>query len=234
MKYDFFNYGKVSELGKLVNRRFTAHIVKEVLRHRTHLCNKLVEIGPGRGAMLDMLSSKGFLCSWVDPSPCKTVEKKYPGRISRVPDKMLNLESNYYDFVLAVNVLEHVYNHNEAVEFVKWCNFVLKKHGSLVLCVPDYQDYGTKFYTIPDHSYPTTPHGIGILISEYGFEKVSGFHIYGGIKGDIGKVLWFTVRLALSILWYILPDSIRYSRAFEKADQIYRGNYVSVWRKSNG
>lgn len=228
MKYNFFHRGNVSSIGKFVNRRFTRYFIGEILKHKKS--GSVLEIGPGRGEAIDALNGYGFKCQWVDSDPSEHVKEKYRGKIARFPDQSPFIDERF-DVIVASNVLEHMISPLEACSFVDQCKTMLNDDGVLALCVPDYHDYGEKFFTVPDHGYPTTRMGIDTLLSEVGFKKLSNYHIYGGIKGMPGRVAWFPLRAMISLLWFVLPDDIRYLRAFEKADQIYRGEYASIWRK---
>lgn len=98
-----------------------------------------LEIGFGAGEILKLMANKGALVTGFDFSKeaietakTRLSTHEYREKISITNDET-SLQNNYYDYVLAFEVLEHIEDDESA--FDKWLKY-LKPGGSLIISVP--------------------------------------------------------------------------------------------------
>ena len=93
------------------------------------------------------------------------LKKNEKGFIAMDFEKLLPIDSNEFDYVLLMNVLEHVYNHKR---FLGELNRILKKEGKLVGFVP----FLIGFHADPGDFYRYTHSCLEKLLVETGFNQV--------------------------------------------------------------
>lgn len=102
----------------------------------------------------------------------KELEQKYPHLIGQ------------FDTVFALNVLEHVADHEQAI---KNCYSLLKSGGKLVILVPAFQSLFNKFDVALEHQRRYTPKSLQNVIS------IPGFHVihtqFFNVPGILGWVV---------------------------------------------
>jgi len=101
---------------------------------------KILEIGAGTGANIEMLSTHGKLTA-VEPNELarKKISEKFPNKITLINGKLpseLNLENKKFDLICLFDVLEHIKDDKAALH-------ELKKHlttdAHIILTVPAFQ-----------------------------------------------------------------------------------------------
>lgn len=93
------------------------------------------------------------------------LKKNEKGFISMDFEKPLPIKSNEFNYVLLMNVLEHVYNHKS---FLGELNRILKKEGKLVGYVP----FLIAFHADPGDFYRYTHSCLEKLLVETGFNQI--------------------------------------------------------------
>lgn len=99
---------------------------------------KILEIGAGTGANLEMLSTHGRVTA-VEPNDIarKNILEKFGNKVSVINAKIPNLNlAEKYDLICLFDVLEHLENDKAALQEIK--NY-LQKNGRIILTVPAYQ-----------------------------------------------------------------------------------------------
>lgn len=100
---------------------------------------KLIEIGPGAGALLRDLTQKGFMCTGYDTSPsalkvAKLMVGEFPNaEISHSPSSHW---ASSFDYLLSCEVLEHIEEDEKALN--DWLTY-LKSGGFAIIAVPSHQ-----------------------------------------------------------------------------------------------
>ncbi len=93
------------------------------------------------------------------------LKKNEKGFISMDFEKSLPINSNEFNYILLMNVLEHVYNHKS---FLEELNRILKKEGKLVGFVP----FLIQFHADPGDFYRYTHSCLEKLLIETGFNQI--------------------------------------------------------------
>tara|TARA_S200000501_G_scaffold378615_1_gene442252 strand:- start:2349 stop:3029 length:681 start_codon:yes stop_codon:yes gene_type:complete len=94
------------------------------------------------------------------------LKKNQNGFISMDFEKKLPIKSNEFDYVLLMNVLEHVYNHKS---FLEELNRILKKGGVLVGFVP----FLISFHADPGDFYRYTHTCLKKLLEDSGYREIN-------------------------------------------------------------
>jgi 2-polyprenyl-3-methyl-5-hydroxy-6-metoxy-1,4-benzoquinol methylase len=109
------------------------HILSKENRDRY---KNILEIGPGYGNNLKLLSSYGDVdILEADNSFIKYLQMNLGGEYIKSYQKLPQI-LNKYDLIIMLDVLEHI---DESKEFMKTVNHLLKKDGLLIIGVPAYK-----------------------------------------------------------------------------------------------
>ena len=149
---------------------------------KSHCSGNILEIGSGIGNISQFFLADGHLISLSDLNTdyFKILENKFGDytnlqRIICLDFAEKDLENKYpqligqFDTVFALNVLEHVPDHEQAV---RNCNLLLKPGGKLVILVPAFQSLFNKFDEALEHQRRYTPESLKKVMSIPGFQIV--------------------------------------------------------------
>ncbi len=149
---------------------------------KPHCSGNILEIGSGIGNISKFFLEENFDISLSDLSDnyFKILNGKFSDYKSLKDIFTLDfaekeLETRYphligkFDTVFALNVLEHVPDHKQAI---KNCYSLLKPGGKLVILVPAFQRLFNKFDVALEHQRRYTPQSLKTVISIPGFQIV--------------------------------------------------------------
>lgn len=97
---------------------------------------KILNVGCGTGGTLGTLEQYGYVKNVDVSDEAIKFMKKAGYKVDKVKDHNLPYKDNTYDLVVALDVLEHIEHHREALS--EWTR-VLKTGGSILFTVPAYQ-----------------------------------------------------------------------------------------------
>lgn len=100
---------------------------------------KILEIGCSGGALMNELISRGFISvqgTDISKQALARCQERGLTTVVATDGKKLNFDNNFFDVIIAMDVLEHIERENEAL--VEW-NRVLKPGGKLLIMVPAFQ-----------------------------------------------------------------------------------------------
>ena len=205
-----------------------------------------LEIGAGKGVLLNMIKSK--LNNWtfdaIEPSPegFNFLKKKFNNKIGL--DKK-NFENSIflkkkYDLVIFMGVLEHVEN---PYIFIKHVRHVLKPEGYALLGVPNFENKPDDLI-VSDHLTKFTQHSLNKIYDDLGFniirrdiskKKIWMFDIIKPI--DLIKKKTFIYEKNLSILKNNIKEFKKKRKGFqnylkfnkEKKDFLYGLGNVGLY-----
>jgi len=100
---------------------------------------KILEVGPGNCIYLDNYTKISNNITLIEPTKKYFNYLKKKNRKNKkinVKKNLNNLNNNYYDTIIYLDVIEHIENDKEEI---KKAYKLLKKNGTLIICVPAFQ-----------------------------------------------------------------------------------------------
>jgi 2-polyprenyl-3-methyl-5-hydroxy-6-metoxy-1,4-benzoquinol methylase len=178
------NKGLLNKMYQRV-RNFTLNQKANLLTHATGLQHgKILDVGSGIGAFLDVMKEKGWQVDGVEPDDdARKLAKELFGLSIKDPSALFNFPASSFDAITLWHVLEHVHALHDYVEQLKT---LLNKKGKLFIAVPNYQSLDSEIYRlkwaaydVPRHLYHFTPKAIEVLMKQH------------GMKVTAKKPMWF-------------------------------------------
>lgn len=172
-----------------LEKNYWWHVSKRSLIHReikragiTDHSNKILDAGCGTGIMIAELSKKFDQVYGLDKSK-KAIKFCHKRGLKRSHLRQASLEkklpftSNYFDAILALDVIEHLDNDGEAV---RQLHRITKNSGSLYVTVPAFQFLWTHHDDLLWHKRRYTLNQLKRLVSANGFtvKKASYFYSF--------------------------------------------------------
>ncbi|MHB1001119.1 MAG: class I SAM-dependent methyltransferase [Armatimonadota bacterium] len=152
--------------GYAISRSFMHVCVKRFVKPH----GRVLDIGAGRRpSYMQYLQRADFEYITADGNPDYS------------PDILMNIEQPFpikdeaFDCVLLFNVLEHTYNHKQALAEI---NRILKPGGTLYLLVP----FAIKIHGSPSDYYRYTNYALANLLTESGFSDIQIRSASSGLK----------------------------------------------------
>lgn len=157
---------------------------------------RVLDIGAGRGEMLEAARAEGWTAVGIEPSEsfARYCEEHTGAEIRRRPVEECGFEAGYFDAVILSAVLEHLYNPDETIREI---SRVLRPGGALFVDVPNetglyflvgnlYQKLRRRNWSVnlsptfePYHVFGFNPRSLRALLSKHGL-KVAIWRCYGG------------------------------------------------------
>jgi len=135
----------------------------------------ILEIGPGRGEFAEIVRDNGFEYIGIEPS--KSLGSNLISRGFKVlanPLPKIKLDNNSIDVVYSYDVLEHMGNYSNVLEFFRESYRILKPGGYITTIAPNAETLGILFYTYEyQHNFFTSIPRIKTLLKDSGFDPVS-------------------------------------------------------------
>jgi ubiquinone/menaquinone biosynthesis C-methylase UbiE len=114
-------------------RSYQFSLIKNVIK------GKILEVGPGNCIYLNNYTKISNNITLIEPTKkyfnfLKKKSKK--NKKINVRKNLNNLKNNYFDTIIYLDVIEHIKNDEEEI---KKAHKLLKKNGTLIICVPAFQ-----------------------------------------------------------------------------------------------
>jgi SAM-dependent methyltransferase len=129
MKFEYTGTDNLEVMQKAV--RYNAFLVSLITGQQRSASAKILDIGAGIGSFAEIIRDKGFdvHCLEPDSRQAELLERK-GFAVSVAPD---GIAGNSFDFIYALNVLEHIEKDRDAL--AEWAG-KLKKGGRMLIYVP--------------------------------------------------------------------------------------------------
>ncbi|EJZ44327.1 hypothetical protein HMPREF9630_02104 [Peptoanaerobacter stomatis] len=155
----------------------------------------VLDIGCGRGEMLDVLSDIGVKTIGIDKNEITIKQCRDNGFRVYNEDMFIYLKKfdNYLlDGITCIQVIEHI-STKKLVDLIRLCKDKLNKDGILILETPNprvLSTFSINFYVDPTHIRPVHPEFLKYILEENGFEIVKeDYPEYSWVKdGTIPKI----------------------------------------------
>ena len=183
--------------------KFAGHLFEKYYKKK----GSLLDLGCGRGDMLQAFHKIGFEASGVDLSPSSAeINKPLDVKVSDLAKDALPYDTNTFDFIFSKSVIEHIH---DPFLLIKESFRVLKKGGKSVILTPSWvHNAWGPFYLDHTHVTPFTQFSLKNLMILSGYKNVKVIHFY-----QLPFVWKSKFNRLIAKLIEILP--IRYSPMYE-------------------
>jgi SAM-dependent methyltransferase len=142
-----------------------------------HGCHNVLDIGCGRGVMLDLFAEAGIAAEGVDQMPEAVSYCQAKGHRATVGDALDFLEgrAQQYDGIFCSHVIEHL-EFERAERLVALCARALRPGGVLVIVTPNSRDIavmGDVFWLDPTHRRPFPGELVEAMLAAEGFVSIA-------------------------------------------------------------
>jgi SAM-dependent methyltransferase len=213
--YDFYSDQDCTALGRRWMRQAAVHVLTVMTRAVTPL-SKVVEIGPGWGALAKECDIRGLQYAAIDTN--LRVLSHLGTRLticSLVPP--IPLRTGVCDVVVASHVLEHADGLAKAQELVSEMRRIVRPSGCVVLVSPDVLWTGKYFWDCDySHNFPTSSRRLMQMCLDHKLEIVKMQYLYNHLAGWRGNALARLLKLIPYRYVGAQPNSFGYS------EKIYR------------
>jgi SAM-dependent methyltransferase len=169
------NYPRYVQLSPITEKRYN-EILESFEKYRT--TNNLIDLGCSNGLFLECAAKKGWNVFGTEYDPkCIEVGKEKGITIfksDKLPDELFQMK---FDVVTSFEVIEHINNPNEEMEFI---NRLLRSGGVAYITTPNFNSI-SRFYLrnnwnvieYPEHLTYYTARTLNGLLVKHGYEKIS-------------------------------------------------------------
>jgi SAM-dependent methyltransferase len=152
---------------------------------------RVLEIGPGRGPFADVCLGCGVEYVAVEANKAMADSLRSRGAEvveARVPP--LPPLDGKFDFVVMINVMEHMNDMREALQLAGQIREHLNPGGGLVVCSPDYLNLRVHFFNCDfSHNYVTTRRRLAQLFVSAGYGRTRSCYLAGPFSGPLAILL---------------------------------------------
>ena len=153
--------------------------------------DKVLEIGPGRGAFADLCLARSAQYMAIEPNP--HLAESLEGRGAEVVRALvppLPEMGKKFNCVVMINVLEHMSGVKEALAIAEQVRQCLEPNGRFIVCSPDYLNLRWHFFNCDfSHGYVTTERRLAQLLVSAGYGAATSAYLSGPVTGLPGLLL---------------------------------------------
>ena len=169
--------------------------------------SRILELGCGRGEVLDFLSKQGFSSAeGIDTSEEQVMAAKRYGLQVYHSDVFEFLQATHhaYDLIFAIDFVEH-FTRQELIQLLYGIKEILNKNGHLIFRTPNGQGIfaGQIIYGDLTHMTILTPQSLRQILRFTGFEIVSvkeSIFPSRGLKSKMRYMLWHVLKIGLNMM----------------------------------
>lgn len=136
---------------------------------------KILDLGCGRGDLLNMFSSQGFDIYGADIAKSNIDVYSKDIQYFDFNTDTYKYQDNTFDVIYSKSVIEHISNIDH---FIKEQIRILKPGGLLILLTPNWNSQMNIFYNDYTHIRPYTQKGLNNLLESYDFKEVNTEKFY--------------------------------------------------------
>lgn len=136
---------------------------------------KILDLGCGRGDLLNVFNSLGFDIYGADIAKSNIEVSSENIQYFDFNTETYKYPDNMFDVIYSKSVIEHISNTDH---FIKEQIRILKPGGMLILLTPDWNSQMNIFYNDYTHIRPYTQKGLNNLLESYDFKEVNTEKFY--------------------------------------------------------
>ncbi|MBN1506197.1 MAG: class I SAM-dependent methyltransferase [Sedimentisphaerales bacterium] len=179
---------------------------------------RVLEIGPGRGVFADICLGSGVEYAAIEANQAMAESLRRRGAEvaeARVPP--LPPLNRRFDFVVMINVLEHMNDMRDALQLAQQIREHLVPGGRLVVCSPDYLNMRAHFFNCDfSHNYVTTQRRLAQLFISAGYDGMRSGYLAGPFSGILAiLVACLVARLPFGMLHAWWPGRRLFSKLYK-------------------
>lgn len=197
--YDNYATRKRVRGGLAIKERQNRVIFERGLAYGAPGTVRILDIGPGDGAIADLALVAGFAYTAIEGSQSvaeSLAQRGIDAHCAYVPPLPPSTRGPYTSCFL-LHVLEHMPNAQAASVLLEQIHAVLAPGGALVIACPDYVRWGSDFFDCDyTHAYPVTRRRLMQLASDHAYRVVHQTIYCGPLFGNAGLPLAWLARLA--------------------------------------
>lgn len=228
--YDFWRKKKITSLGRRWGRQAAEYTLRVASRYVPQI-DRVVEIGPGRGALADVCLSQGMVYIGVDANIGLLTEIK-PGSAvcSFVPP--IPLGDAVCDAVIANHVLEHMAGLHQAQMLIAEMRRIVRPGGVVVITSPDVLWEGMEFWDCDySHNFVTTARRMHQLFCDQGLDVAYLGYVHNHLEGVQGALIGKIVRFVPYRAFASTPASPLYVERLYKLRMTFARSVVIIGRR---
>ena len=183
--YDHFHQDRPTGAGAWVASRFCRRILEFA---NLKAGDKVLEIGPGRGAFADLCLERSISYTAIEPNShlAEALEKRGARVVRALVPPLPEMEERF-DCAVMINVLEHMSDVKEALAIAEQVRECLAPNGRFVVCSPDYLNLRWHFFNSDfSHGYVTTQRRLSQLLVSAGYDTCRSTYLSGPLAGLVG------------------------------------------------
>lgn len=197
--FDHYAASPSTRFGQWLTARKSQHEFAFVQPFLPDQASRILEVGPGWGHLARVFRKAGYVnyCV-VEPNDAMRMHlaaEGYQTKAYRVPP--LDEDDGSYDAILLVDVFEHLNGAQDAERFLFEARRVLRPHGILFICSPDYLHWKEDFYCDYTHNNVTTARRALQLFCDYGFRPLRLMYMSSFLRGPLATASSLLVRAVL-------------------------------------
>lgn len=196
--FDHFAQANVTPIGRWIVRQAKQHQLRELTTVLPDRAAKILEIGPGRGELAQILLDAGYRnYTGVEPNPQMRHHLEQLGvQTHAYYAPNLDEEDNAYDAIIAENLFEHLNGTLEAQTFIREVGRVLRPGGYLFLAAPDYLHWGNDFFNCDyTHANITTVRRTIQILHNNNLRLIRWRYISGSFIGFLATLASYSAKV---------------------------------------
>jgi len=176
---------------------------------------RVLDVGCGRGALLDVLSAKGFDAHGVElgEQNWEIASRRHPNRVRYGTLERARFRGNFFDLVTIFDVIEHM---SDPMRTLKEVRRVLKPKGFVYLLTPNIHSINSLLlgkhwyqYKPNEHLFYFSPNSLSTILKQCEFSDIL-IHS-SGVYTDLGRVFHQRVSAEARLILNKFPGILRYS-----------------------
>jgi SAM-dependent methyltransferase len=228
--YDFWRNKKITSLGRRWSRQAAEYTLLMAARYVDTL-DRVVEIGPGRGALANVCRSQGMIYIGIDANIGLLEEIEHGNAVcSFVPP--IPLDDAVCDAIIANHVLEHMVGLPQAQMLIDEMRRIVRPGGVVVITSPDALWEGIEFWDCDySHNFVTTARRMHQLFCDQALDVAYLGYVHNHLEGVMGALIGQIIRVVPYRAFAATPVSPLYVEQLYKLRMTFARSVLIIGRR---